>query len=71
MTRSDDLERTDLIAIAKAAKALLGNAGGLLLPYKAYKDGATIQLQCPKGDLVALDDALNEAGFEVEYRRLR
>ena len=43
-----------------AARALLTNAGGLLLPYRAYKDGDTIRLECPKADVVALLDALED-----------
>ena len=49
-----------LLKIEAAARALLKNAGGLLLPYKAYKDGETIRLDCSKADVVALEDALAE-----------
>ncbi len=49
---------SDLQTIAEAAQALLRNSGGLMLPYRAYKDGDAIQLHCSKADVVALDEAL-------------
>ena len=59
----DDLNSDSLIASAKAARALLANSGGLLLPYRAYNDGDLIRLECRKESVVALDDALKKAGF--------
>lgn len=59
-----------LLKVESAARALLNNAGGLLLPYRAYKDGDVIRLECPKADVVALVDALmatDEAAASTQF----
>lgn len=48
------------VKIEEAARKLLQEARGLLLPWGAYKDGSTINLACSKENVMALKQALDE-----------